>query len=130
MPVMANEAKPNLKTQAVTLAARTDAHNMYCDKKSTLTTDFINKFIETEQINTEETTRLRALHQLEYNKTITHLKQDAKPCEDLEFMLKRLQIMRKLKDISYQLNGVKKQDIPPDNIPDIDGLLPPRSSEL
>lgn len=119
-----------LMTQAVAYGAVADANNHYCDKESDLSNSFINKFVETKKVSGDVADKLKALREQQYNKRLSSLKADAKPCEDLEFMMVRLDMMRKLKDISYRLNGVAEEDIPKDNIPALEHLMPPQTQDL
>lgn len=129
--VLAEESvDTELMTQAVAYSAVADANNFYCEKHSNLSNDFIDKFVETKKVSGEGEVKLRELRDLQYKKRLETLKADEILCDDLEFMMIRLDMMRKLKDISYRLNGVPEEDIPPDNIPDLEGLMPPRTQEL
>ncbi len=121
---------PKLMTQAVAYGAVADANNHYCEKQSDLSNSFIRKFIETKKVSNDAAEKLKALRELQYNKRLDTLKADAKSCEDLEFMMIRLDMMRKLKNISYRLNGVAEDDIPKDNIPELEHLIPPKTQDL
>lgn len=128
---LAEEASDfELMARAVAYSAVADANNAYCEKQSDLANSFIDKFIETKRVDAEQTESLKALRDEQYSKREADLKAEAKPCEDLEFMVLRLDTMRKLKDVSYLLNGVAKEDIPPDNLPDLENLMPPKTQGL
>lgn len=124
------EASSELMVKAIAYSAVADANNAYCEKESSLADSFISKFIETKKITAQKAEQFRDLKNLQYKKRLEKLQVDAKPCEDLEFMVVRLDTMRKLKNISYRLNGVAEEDIPPDNLPDFEHLLPPKTQDL
>ncbi len=133
VPVVAfasEEGDAELMARAVAYSAVADANNFYCDKPSDLAGSFIAKFVETQKVNENRAEQLKELKDSQYTKRLEKLKDDAKSCEDLEFMVVRLDTMRKLKDISYMLNGVAKEDIPPDNLPDLELLMPPKTQGL
>lgn len=119
-----------LMTRAVAYSSVSDANNFYCEKHSDLANSFISKFVETKKVSEVEAETLRGLREQQYNKRLSSLKADEKSCEDLEFMMIRLDIMRKLKDVSYRLNGVAEEDIPKDNLPDLEYLMPPKTQTL
>ncbi len=114
-----------LMKQAVEYSTKADVYNAHCDKPSSLTDDFIKKFEEKRGLNPKSKSILLDM-QSEYKKE-TRDKIKGADCRDIEFMLKRLEIMRHLKDISYLLNGADPSTIPKDNIPNLEGLLPPKN---
>ncbi len=124
-PAFAQEGKPDLMEQAVEYGAKADAYNAHCDKESHLADSFIEKFIEKRGISSDKAQNLRDLRDKEAKATRFALAKDAKTCKDLEFMMVRLDVMRKLKDISYLLNGVDPATLPEDQFPNIEELLPP-----
>lgn len=116
-----------LMNQAVGFAAQADTYNVYCGKESNLAQDFIDKFKDNKRASEKELDLLAHVKDKNVQKTQDLIKTDGKGCKDIEFMLARLQVMRALKDVSYLLNGVKKEDIPQDNIPELEQLLPQSS---
>lgn len=115
-----------LMARAVIFATQADAYNAHCGKESALAADFLDIFNEKEGVSEEERTALNTLHQTNKDDTIRNLEAEQKSCKDVQFMLKRLTIMRELKDASYRLNGVDPETLPQDFIPELEGLLPPR----
>ncbi len=128
-PVFAEEVTSGfaLKEKAVAYAAQVDAYGLYCEKEATLADHFLTRFREGKVLTVAQDKRLVAVRDKNKNDTSLKLKADAKECDDLEFMLKKLEIMRGLKDVSYLLNGVAQEDIPKDNIPALEALLPPKT---
>jgi len=126
----AEDSDFELMARAVAFSAVADANNAYCDKDSNLATSFISKFIETKRITDDQSKKLKSLRDEQYSARLDKLKTDAKTCEDLEFMVVQLDTMRKLKDVSYRLNGVAEEDIPPDNLPDLEHFMPPKTQGL
>jgi len=124
------EEKPKLDEftlmkQAVEYSTKADVYNAHCKKESSLADSFIEKFEEKRGIKGSKKSILIALQDKQRKETLDKVK--GVDCKDLEFMMKRLEIMRHLKDVSYILNGVDPSTIPEDNIPDLEGLLPPKS---
>ncbi len=118
-----------LMERAVVHAARVDAYNAYCESESTLSEDFIVKFREARGISEVQVQALVALKESTYGAEEALLAEEGKGCKDVAFMLKRLEVMRELKDISYLLNGIDPETIPGPEIPDMEALLP-SSKEL
>ena len=124
------EEKPELDEftlmkQAVEYSTKADVYNAHCKKESSLADSFIEKFEEKRGIKGSKKSILMALQAKQRKETLDKVK--GVDCKDLDFMMKRLEIMRHLKDVSYILNGVDPSTIPEDNIPDLEGLLPPKS---
>ncbi len=116
-----------LMRKAVTYAAQSDAYNLYCENETALAQKFIDKLVESKRASEEQEKNLVSLMDKNKSETYQNLKNE---CKNVEFMLKRLEIMRALKNVSYLLNGVAPEDIPEDNIPNIEDLMPPRSAPI
>jgi len=114
-----------LMKQAVEYSTKADVYNAHCKKESSLADSFIEKFEEKRGIKGSKKSILMVLQAKQRKETLDKVK--GVDCKDLEFMMKRLEIMRHLKDVSYILNGVDPSTIPEDNIPDLEGLLPAKS---
>ncbi len=131
LPIAA-KAKPNadefeLMKQAIEHSAQADVYNAHCDKNSTLADDFIQKFENKRGITDTQKSRLTAIKQQNVAMAQKVIEGASEGCKSLDFMMKRIDVMRKLKDVSYLLNGVDPATLPPDNIPNLEDLLPPRS---
>ena len=125
------EEKPKLDEftlmkQAVEYSTKADVYNAHCKKESSLADSFIEKFEEKRGLKGKKKATILGLQKKYKEETQAIVK--GVDCKDIEFMLKRLEIMRHLKDVSYILNGVDPSTIPEDNIPDLEGLLPPKSN--
>lgn len=130
MPINAfAEDRAALRSQAVTYSAQADAYNSLCESKTKFADNFISKFSENDELSEQGAADLKILRDKHYQVTLDRIEKKGIDCSALEYMLLRLQVMRKLKDVSYRLNGVDPSTLPPDNIPDIEGLLPPTSSQ-
>lgn len=115
----------SLKKKAIVLSARADSYAAFCEKESAMSDGYLARFREDKDVSEEQVTELASLLQTEKTQTMALLKSEGRGCKDLEFMLKKLEIMRELKDVSYLLNGVAEEDIPKDNIPNLDDLMLP-----
>ena len=124
------EAVPDRYTQmkqAVEYATKGDAYNAYCDKPSSMASDYLDRFFKEEGLTPQQKEALADVMEKEVRDFLAWLQKDQPSCEDLEFMMGRIEIMRKLRDVSYLLNGVDPATLPPDNIPELKDLLPSRS---
>ncbi len=119
-----------LMARAVIYAAQADSYNGFCGKDSAMAEEFLSKFRVMKNISETQYQALEGLHVKNKSDTDRTLNEGGKVCKDVDFMLTRLQIMRELKDVSYQLNGVDPSTLPPDTMPDLEGLLPPRSESM
>lgn len=124
------ENDSELMSKAVTYAAQSDAYNLYCENETALAQKFIDKLVVAKRASEEQEKTLIYLMDKNKSETYQNLKNEGGECKNVEFMLKRLEIMRALKNISYLLNGVAPEDIPEDNIPNIEDLMPPRSAPI
>jgi hypothetical protein len=124
----AADDKPSfeLMAKAVIYATQADAYNSFCEKKSAMAINFLETFEVTNGVSKKEYNALKTLHESNKSDTDRKLENDGKECKDVEFMITRLSIMRQLKDVSYRLNGVDPATLPPDTMPELEGLLPPR----
>ncbi len=126
--VFAAPEKPSfeLMAKAVIYATQADAYNQHCEKESTMALHFLEKFKSAKQVSEKEYNALETLHNNNKDETNRILIENETECKDVEFMIKRLTVMRQLKDISYMLNGVDPSTLPSDTMPELEGLLPPR----
>lgn len=122
---LAQQADLDLKQQAIMYASQADALNIYCEKDSTLADDLITKFSSDDQIDGKELNTLKKLKEVGFSAAYETLKKDVPKCKDVSFMMSRLELMRKLRDVSYRLNGVDPETIPQPNMPALEDLLPP-----
>ncbi len=124
---MAGE-KPDfeLMAKAVIYATQADAYNQYCEKESEMALHFLEKFKTVKSTSEKEYNALETLYKNNKDETNRILNEKKTECKDVEFMIKRLTIMRQLKNISYMLNGVDPSTLPSDMMPELEGLLPPR----
>lgn len=116
-----------LMKQAVQYSAEADAQSAYCDKESTMADDFIEKFEQKRNLTPAHKKELYILKDKNFNAVKDELTKEKTDCKDLKFMVKRLELMKKLKDVSYILNGVDPSTLPETNIPNLEELMPPRS---
>ena len=117
-----------LMKQAVEYSAQADVYNAHCKQESSLAKDFIDKFEEKRALSSQQKNELIALQAQHRLETENQIKETGEGCKGLEFMMRRLEVMRKLKDVSYLLNGVDPSTLPQDNIPDLEHLLPPKTA--
>lgn len=115
-----------LMARAVIYAAQADEYNAYCDKESALAQSFLKTF-ESYSLPEQEMADLKELHSVNQSDTNRKLKEAGKPCNDVEFMLTRLRVMKELKNVSYELNGIDPATLPSDTIPELEGFLPKRA---
>lgn len=121
----AQEADLDLKQQAIMYASQADALNIYCEKESRLADDLIKKFGADDQVEAQELGRLKKLKEVGYTAAYETLKKDLPKCKDVNFMMSRLALMRKLRDVSYRLNGIDPETVPQPQMPALEDLLPP-----
>lgn len=112
----------SLMKQVIEYAATADVYGAFCDKPSSLADGFMGKFNR----SVKEKNDLLALKLKYGQETKAKLEKDGLTCKNLDFMMQRYEIMRKLKDASYLLNGVDPSTLPQQNIPDLEGLMPAR----
>lgn len=128
VPTLAFAAdQPNdydLMKKAVAYSAKADAYNVYCDKDSNLALRFIDKFVEKRNISEEHQAELHAINDSELKAIKDELQEEKPTCKNLDFMMKRFQVMRELKDVSYLLNGIDPKTAEDPDIPNIEDLLP------
>ena len=116
-----------LMKQAVQYSAEADAQSAYCDKESTMADDFIKKFEEKRNLTPAHKKELHALRDKDFNAATEELTKAKTDCKDLKFMVKRLELMKKLKNVSYILNGVDPSTLPEPDMPNLEELMPPRT---
>ncbi|MGH1457180.1 MAG: hypothetical protein ACRBDI_10395 [Alphaproteobacteria bacterium] len=119
-----------MMARAVIYATQADSYNLFCEKDSDIAEKFLSKFKDMKDLSENEYAALVTLRDKNKIDTARKLKEGGKACSDVEFMLSRLQVMRELKDVSYLLNGVDPATLPPDTMPDLETLLPPRSEPI
>ena len=118
-----------LMKRAVEYATKADAYNAYCSDPSSMASDYLDHFYTEEGVTTRQKEELAGVMEKEAQDFLAWLKKDEPVCTDLEFMMRHLEVMRKLRDVSYRLNGVDPATLPQDDIdiPNLDDLLPQRS---
>ena len=113
-----------LMKTAVKYATIADAYNAYCSESpSTMASNYLDQFYLREDVTIVQKDELAGVMETEVNKFLANLQQNQPSCEDVEFMLGRLDAMRKLKDVSYLLNGVDPATIPDDDASELRDLL-------
>ena len=95
-----------------------------------MASDFIDKFEKRGALTPQQKQELIALQATQSKTELSSLQAEEVVCKDLQFMLKRLEVMRKLKDVSYLLNGVDPSTIPEKTIPNLEDLLPPKATSM
>lgn len=120
----------SLMREAVEYSAKADAYNEYCEQSSSMASDFIDKFEKRGALTPQQKQELIALQATQSKTELSSLQAEEVVCKDLQFMLKRLEVMRKLKDVSYLLNGVDPSTIPEKTIPNLEDLLPPKATSM
>ena len=118
----------DLAKRAVTLSASVDAYGAYCEKPSKLGDEYIQRF-EDVKLPKEKLKELKGLQKDNFDTTLAYLKLEKKTCKDVNLLLKRLEIMRSLKDVSYELNGVDPKTVK-DNIPPLELLMPDEMPDI
>lgn len=116
----------DLMKQAIMHSAKADAYSKHCEKESALAQGFLIKFKEKRDLSLEQSEELARINE-EYSKSaLAEITAIESGCKNLDFMMKRFQVMRDLKDVSYRLNGVDPKTVADPDIPDLEALLPPR----
>ena len=118
-----------LMRQAVEYATKADAYNAYCSEPSSMASNFLDKFDQSQDITLEQKAVLTLSMEQVVQDFSQWLKKDRPSCTDLEFMIGRLEVMHKLKDVSYLLNGVDPAILPEDNIPELKDLISEKIAE-
>ena len=111
-----------LMKDAIFYAAQADAYNMHCKKDSSLADDFIRKFEKEREMSEEQVVTLKTMQTQIFKETQDMLNADNADCKDINFMMARLDVMEKLKDISYRINGVDLETVPQDTPPEMQEL--------
>ncbi|MCK5374572.1 MAG: hypothetical protein KAJ40_04755 [Alphaproteobacteria bacterium] len=119
----------SLMRQAVEYATKADAYNAYCSEPSSMASNFLDKFGQSQDITLEQKAALTLLMEQVVQNFSQWLGKDRPSCTDLEFMMGRLEVMSKLKDVSYLLNGVDPATLPEDNIPELKDLISEKIAE-
>jgi hypothetical protein len=125
VPVSALAATPlnyDLAKKAIELSGTVDAYGTYCEKPTTFADDFMKRFKDT-KLNQVKVKELESIQKKNYDTSLSGLKKEKKDCKDINLLLKRLEIMRALKDVSYELNGIDPSTVK-DNIPSLEVLAP------
>lgn len=113
-----------LMIEAVVYGAQADAFSAHCGDEPTFAGRFIQKFSERKDATEKVIAYLVELQQENFIKMSKVLESSEKGCKDLEVMMRRLEVMQKLKETSYLLNGVDPKDIPKnDLLPELEGML-------
>jgi len=116
--------KLSLMKNAVKYATKADAYSAYCsDKPSSLASDYLDQFYLKKSVTIAQKDELASVMEQEVQAFVEMLQKDQPSCKDMEFMMGRLKVMRKLKDVSYLLNGIDPTTLPPDNIPELEQLI-------
>ncbi len=114
-----------LMIEAVVYGAQADAFGVHCGDEATFADRFIQKFSERKDATEKVIAYLIELQLDNFTKMSKVLESSEKDCKDLEVMMRRLEVMQKLKEVSYLLNGVDPKDIPKnDLLPELEGMLP------
>jgi hypothetical protein len=120
----------DLMKRAVEYATKADAYSAYCSEEpSSMASDYLDKFYLDESVTIAQKDELASVMEKEVQAFVEKLRKDTPSCDDLEFMMGRLEAMRKLKDVSYLLNGVDPATLPKDNIPELEELMLHRDTE-
>ncbi len=112
--------------QAVEHSAAVDAHHRHCEKESILALEFIQKFQNNRKITKQETKILTDIGGLSFQGTSQALDEAGKSCKEIDVIMQKYETMRKLKDVSYMLNGIDPKTLPEPKIPNLKDLLPPK----
>ncbi len=114
----------NLMKRAVKFATKADAYNAYCSESpSTLASNYLDQFYLDESVSIAQKDELATVMEKEVKVFVELIQKDKPSCENVDFMLGRLEAMRELKNVSYLLNGIDPATIPEDNIPELKELL-------
>ncbi len=118
----------DLMKDAVKYATKADAYNAYCSEEpSSMASDYLDQFFLKESVTIAQKDELASVMEKEVQAFLDKIQKEQPKCDDLEFMMGRLEVMRKLKDASYLLNGVDPATLPKDNIPELEDLILPKS---
>ena len=126
-PAYAEEklSEAELMKRAVVYSSKSDAYSVFCEKDGVMAQTFITKFLETNKITSEQAEGFKVLARKNFSETMTELQEGGKACATVDVMIKRFEVMRELKNVSYLLNGVDPSTLPQDpNIPSIEQLMP------
>ncbi|MFP4097609.1 MAG: hypothetical protein ACLFP8_05850 [Alphaproteobacteria bacterium] len=119
----------SLMQQAIEYSTKADAYNAYCSEPSSMSSGFLDKFDLESDVTIEQKKVLVILMENVVKDFKQWLEEERPKCNDVEFMLGRLEVMRKLKDVSYLLNGVDPATLPEDNIPELRSMLLPKRDD-
>lgn len=115
--------------QTVNYATKADSYNAYCNEPSSMASDYLDRFYNDEVLSMSQKNELVGVMEEQVQNFLKWLKEKEPNCNDVAFMMGRLEVMRKLKDVSYIINGVDPASLPPDNIPELEKLLPQATSQ-
>lgn len=124
--VFADDAAPPLAVEdipvlekTVGIASMADAYNAYCKKPTELSQEFINKFV-TQDMPEGRVLGLKEIKDVFFTQTMAELNERQADCEVIDFMMERYDIMKQLRALSYEVQGM---EVPPEK-PMFDGPLP------
>lgn len=128
------EAKPSpappldetasLEVQAIQLAAIGDAFNMNCNKETQITAAYLKKFIQN-GMAAEQIKQLEEIGVYYFETTVKNVVEGKRECVEVALLLERFQIMRKLRNVSYRLEGVDPASVPSEvDFSGIEALIP------
>lgn len=120
----AEHITPERAERAISLAAQADAMAAHCGKPSTLAADYLKTF-ESQKVEAAMMAGLKTLRTKTTAETKEKIEADKADCKNVDFLLKRLEVMRALKNVAYELNGVDPATVK-DNIPPVELLDPGR----
>lgn len=121
----------DLRQAAILYGAQADAFNIYCEKDSALAQSLMTKFSKEESVSEDDMALFQEIKEASFSAAYQALKKVVPDCKNVDFMMGRLKLMQKLRDVSYRLNGVDPETVPQPEIPDIEELLPaPRDVPL
>lgn len=112
---------PDLARKAIGMAVQADAYNMYCGKDTQLTQDFLDRF-EKQGMDSELLGKLTEYGAGALKESVKTLVDGKIECKNVDLLMARIKLMRDLRVVSYQLNGVDPKDIPKENVDDLPEL--------
>ncbi len=127
-PPISEQDEPLLMIRSVLLSAKADAYAAYCDKETALAKGFIAQFHDKRGLTEDQVSKFESLRSGIHGSTLKTLEDEGKDCQDLGLMMARFDVMQKLKDVSYLLNGIDPETLPKNpDIPNLEDLLPPEA---
>ncbi len=104
------DAQFKLLVDAIETAAQVDAYNGYCDKDTQISADLVKR-VEMAGLIEEGDDALRNFQQEHYIYFAQGLKDKGADCKNVDFLLEKLEVFKKMKHIMGVINGDKQGEV-------------------